>query len=80
MAKNRTVPMSCDESEHHSVEVRKIKNGFLLRKSSHGPDGYMSDEEFHAERPQIHAGLTQQDDGSVGGEALRAAIGHIKGK
>lgn len=80
MAKNRAVPMSCDESEHHSVEVRKIKNGFVLRRTSHGSDGYSSHEEFHAERPQINAGLTQQDEGSVGGEALRAAIGHIKGK
>lgn len=76
MAKHK---MGCD-SEHHSAEIRKISNGFVVRKSRSGPDGHESSEEFHAKRPSMETVLTQSDGETARGEALRDAISHIRGK
>lgn len=42
-----------DEPEHHSVSVRKIDNGFIVRTSKSGPSGYNSSEAYHPKKPNI---------------------------
>lgn len=40
-------------SEHHSVSVRKIDNGFIVSKSKSDAKGYKSSETFHEKKPTV---------------------------
>jgi hypothetical protein len=60
-----------DESEHHSVTVRKIENGWLETRSKSDGSGYSSVERFHTERPMVEGSSTKEAKTSSG--ALKAA-------
>ncbi len=36
---------------HHTVDVRPIENGYIIRESKHNGDSYTSTERYSAEHP-----------------------------
>jgi hypothetical protein len=55
MAKAKS-SISAPASEHHSVSVRKIDNGWIERRSMCKGDKWSETERFHAEKPKIAVG------------------------
>lgn len=50
-APKASIPMPT--SEHQSVRIEKIANGYLSHHSTDGPKGYQTKTMFHASKPQI---------------------------
>lgn len=74
------------DSEHMSVSVRKIKNGFLVSKSTSSGDSYDHEEAYHEKKPKIDIQAIPCVDagcgksGKVNSNALRTASGNKKVK
>lgn len=49
IAKSSAVPIN----EHHSVSVSKISNGYIIRESHDGPNGYTSKETYSRTKPKV---------------------------
>ncbi len=56
-ATNKTAPApspkAVSASEYHSVNVRKIDNGYIVSRSYDGPKGYSCSETFSPTKPKI---------------------------
>lgn len=77
--------MMMAEAEHHSVSVRKIKNGFVVSKSSSNGDKYNHEEEYHENKPSVDIQSipftgTKLKSSKVNSDALRKASGNKKVK
>lgn len=59
MAKGKST-ISTPASEHHSVSVRKIDNGWIERRSMCKGDKYVETEKFHASKPKVEIGSGQK--------------------
>lgn len=82
MAKGNDVAGPMREGEDHSVSVRKIDNGYVIRTSSCGNDGnYQSSEVFSKEMPEIRppAVINRQTNGN-GGSSLSSAVKALKSR
>lgn len=68
--------------QSHSISVRKIDNGYLVSKSSCGPDGdYRSSESFHRQPPRIsEPRVGRQARDSAGDESLADTVDYMKSK
>jgi hypothetical protein len=67
-----------DESEHHSISIRKIENGYIEQRTRSDGNGYSSVERFHAERPMVE-GPSKKEPKQTSG-ALKAACGFASQK
>lgn len=70
-------------SEHCSVTMRKIKNGYLVSKSMSKGDKYDHEEEYHERKPNIDVFSipligTKNKSAKVNSDALRAASSNKK--
>ncbi len=70
-------------AEHVSVSVKKIKNGFVVSKSTSGPKGYDCEEEYHEHKPHVDIQSiplvgTKNKSAKVNSDALRKASGNKK--
>ena len=64
------------EGHSHSVEIRKIDNGYVCRSSTCGPMGYRSSEEYYAEKPTLESlGLRGSE---VGSSSMADAVASIR--
>lgn len=63
------------ESEHESLSIRKIDNGYVLTKTETGSGQYKSTEIFSKARPRITGGT---GGGAVGTETLGLAMDYLK--
>lgn len=77
--------MMMSQAEHVSVSVKKIKNGFVVSKSTSGPKGYDCEEEYHPSKPKIdiqsipNMGYKSKST-KMNTDALRKASGNKKVK
>lgn len=54
MSKSPSKPtLGAPLSENESLSIRKIENGWIVRKECYGPKGYSSAETFSAAKPKI---------------------------
>jgi len=72
-------------SQHCSVSVRKIKNGFVVSKSTSDGNKYDHEEEYHPKKPSIDIYSipmigTKPTESKVTVSALRTAAGNKKVK
>lgn len=58
MAKGKST-VSAPASEHCSVSVRKIDNGWIERRSTSKGDKWTETEKFHASKPKIEIGAAK---------------------
>lgn len=42
-----------EDRQRRSISVRKIANGYIVNKSSSGPDGYKDEDYYTAKPPEI---------------------------
>lgn len=74
-----------NQSMHCSVSVRKIKNGYVVSKSTSTGNKFNSEEEYHPKKPNVdlnsipHIG-TQCKSTKINTDALRKASGNKKVK
>lgn len=74
-----------DAAEHCSVSIRKIKNGYLVSKSTSCGDKYDHEEEYHEKKPNIDLQSIPRincegKSSKVNSEALRKASGNKRVK
>lgn len=76
----RAVPISVPENEGAEVSVRPIDNGFIVRTSSFGKDGYKSQETFTPVKPTFGVVVAEGEAGQSPAEPsrLRAAVTSLK--
>jgi hypothetical protein len=74
-----------EKSMHCSVSVRKIKNGYVVSKSTSNGNKYNHEEEYHPKKPNVdlnsipHIGTACKST-TVNAAALRKASGNKKVK
>lgn len=68
-SKLSTIIPKSGEATYTSRDVRKIDNGFVVRDTVHGPNGYNSTETFNEDHPSMTPGAD-----TAGGSSLKAAI------
>lgn len=79
--RNKSKGGDVSQSEHHSVSVRKIDNGFVVSKSKSCGDDYSCTEEYHPKRPKIDiqsVPSVMSSSGKSNANALRTASGNKK--
>lgn len=66
--------------EDHSVSVRRIENGFIIRQSECNPNtGHYSTREVFSERqPRITPASVKRGSVNDGSESLRDTMGYLK--
>lgn len=55
--KGGTLSVAVPESDRESLNIEKIKNGFLLTRSGSRNGKYFSEREFSSTKPVISAGV-----------------------
>lgn len=77
----KSAPMATDKpfkptNERHSVETRKIKNGYIMRRSGPGigKDEYDSEETYHPKKPKVQIQLGSSNPKAASGGAAKPAI------
>lgn len=65
-----------DESEHHSISVRPIDNGYLIERCTQKGGTYKTTCEYSADRPVIEA---DRPGTGPGDESLAKAVDVAKG-
>ena len=68
---------SGDGSAHHSVDVRKIDNGYVVRESRCCDGEYHSSEHYSAEKPNLQARTSAPNPGK---ETMRGAMKELNRK
>ena len=71
---DKSVPSPMNRDESVSVSVRRIDNGYLLRKSRSSDGAYSESETFSKERPMLDADSAPKMAPNPGQEVMRAAI------
>ena len=82
--KSMAVPVPSGDHSSVSVDVRKIENGYIVRKSSYGEGGkYSSSECFSSEKPKFEVRDAKGADrgkgkSPSGGSSLSKAMGKLR--
>lgn len=71
-------PTDKPENIEHTIAVRKIDNGYVVRHSIYDGDGYSSTETFSKEAPKIEPPKPARAVYGSKTSSLTKAIGHLK--